>query len=60
MKNDPVIDEVRRVRHQISAECGHDAKRMVDYYMKLEKEMRKTGKYRFVGKPHPKRELAKS
>ena len=60
MKKDPVIDEIRRVRHQISAECGHDAKRLVEYYMKFEKEMRKTGKYRFVSKPRPKREVAQT
>jgi len=24
MKRDPIVEEVRRVRHQIEAECGND------------------------------------
>lgn len=60
MKDDPVIDEIRRVRHQISAECGHDSKRLVQHYMELDKKLRKSGKYRFVSKPRPKREVAKT
>jgi hypothetical protein len=31
--NDPVIDEVREVRHQISARFGHDPRRLVAYYL---------------------------
>jgi len=33
---DPVIDEIREVRHQISEDLGHDPKRLVDHYMKLQ------------------------
>jgi hypothetical protein len=33
---DPVIDEIREVRHQISADLGHDPKRLIDHYMKLQ------------------------
>ena len=43
MKDDPAIDRVRKVRHQISAECDHDPKKLVAYYEKrarLRKEHR--------------------
>lgn len=36
--NDPVIDEIRRIRHQISEEHGHDPARLVAYYMELQKQ----------------------
>jgi hypothetical protein len=35
---DPVIDEIREVRHQISARFGHDPKRLVDHYIKLQRK----------------------
>lgn len=38
MKSDPVIDEVREVRHRISARFGHDPSRLVAYYMDLQKQ----------------------
>ena len=37
-KSDPVIDEVREVRHRISARFGHDPSRLVAYYMDLQKQ----------------------
>jgi hypothetical protein len=37
-EDDPTIDRIRQVRHQISAEFGHDPKRLVAYYADLEKE----------------------
>ena len=36
MKDDPVTRKIREVRHRISAECGHDPKRLVAYYMELQ------------------------
>ena len=36
--NDPVIDEIRRVRKLISAEIGPDLSRMTDYYRRIEAE----------------------
>ena len=36
MEDDPIIDEIRRVRHRISEECGHDPKTLVEYFMKLQ------------------------
>lgn len=35
---DPALAWIREVRHRISEECGHDPKRLVEHYMKLEKE----------------------
>jgi hypothetical protein len=36
---DPVIDEVREVRHRISERVGHDPARLVAYYMELQKQL---------------------
>jgi hypothetical protein len=37
-QNDPVIDEIREVRHRISARFEHDPARLVTYYMELQKQ----------------------
>ena len=37
MQPDPVIDEVREVRHRISASFGHDPSRLVAHYIELQK-----------------------
>jgi hypothetical protein len=37
---DPLIDEVRRFRHEISAEFGHDPYKLVEYYMRLQEQHR--------------------
>ena len=34
-QTDPVIDEVREVRHRISARFNHDPARLVAYYIQL-------------------------
>ena len=34
---DPVIDEIREVRHRISARVGHEPARLVAYYIELQK-----------------------
>ena len=36
MEDDPIIDDIRRVRHRISEECGHDPKTLVEYFIKLQ------------------------
>ena len=36
MKPDPTIDASREVRHQISASVGHDARKLVEHYRKLQ------------------------
>jgi hypothetical protein len=35
---DPVIDEIRAVRHRISERFGHDPARLVAYYLELQKQ----------------------
>ena len=37
MKPDPTIDEIRRIRHEMSAEHDHDPKKMVAYYAEIKK-----------------------
>jgi len=37
-QGDPVVDEVREVRHRISAQFDHDPARLVAFYMKLQKQ----------------------
>ena len=37
-EGDEEIDRIREVRHQISAEFGHDPYRLVAHYMELQKE----------------------
>ena len=36
--SDPVIDEIREVRHRISARFGHDPAQLVAFYMELQKQ----------------------
>ena len=38
MTNEPVLDEIRRVRHAISAKINHDPRRIVAYYAALQQE----------------------
>jgi hypothetical protein len=40
MKQDPILDEIRRVRHQISARFDHDPVKLVAHYMKLQERHR--------------------
>ena len=37
-QNDPVIDEIRKIRHRISARFDHDPAQLVAYYMERQKE----------------------
>ncbi len=39
-QRDPVIDEIREVRHHISARVDHDPARLVAYYMELQEQYR--------------------
>ncbi len=48
MKPDPAIDKIREVRRKISAECGHDAQRLLAHYKEMEEGLRADGKYRFI------------
>ena len=46
MPNDDVT-EVRRIRHEISEECGHDIHKVVAYYREVQDELKATGEFRF-------------
>jgi len=35
-KTDPGLEHIREIRHKISQELGHDAKRLTEHYRKLE------------------------
>ncbi len=51
MRDDPIISEIRRVRHEISGRVGHDVRRLGRHYMELERKARATGQYRFAESP---------
>ena len=38
--SDPVIDEIREVRHRISVRFDHDPERLVSHYMALQEQYR--------------------
>lgn len=40
VRSDPVIDEIREVRHEISAQFDHDPVRLGAYYMELQEQYR--------------------
>ncbi|NKB25303.1 MAG: hypothetical protein GKR87_13190 [Kiritimatiellae bacterium] len=41
--NDPAIDAVRKIRHKISAACGHDIRKLGEH----QEQLKATGEYRF-------------
>ena len=51
MTPDPLIDEIHEVRRKISAEFGHDPKRLVAHYIEMGRQLKAEGKYRFVSSP---------
>ena len=40
MENDLVIDRIRKARHSISAECEHDPKKLIEYYIRRQDKRR--------------------
>ena len=54
------IDEIRRIRREISARFDHDASKLGEYYRELEEKYRKSGKYKFVDPPDEKPKTAES
>ena len=38
MKDDPVIEEIHRIRREIFASCDNDINKLVNYYIELQKE----------------------
>lgn len=58
MKTDPLVEAIRKARHEISAECGHDPYRLVAYYQARERRLRNEGKRQFVDAPDRAAEMA--
>ena len=52
------IDEIRRIRREISAKFNHDAEKLGAYYRALDEEFRKAG-YKFADLPSEKPETPK-
>jgi len=48
LEDDPITAEIRIIRHNISARCNHNLQKILEHYQQLEKEAKKSGKYRFV------------
>jgi hypothetical protein len=48
-QSDPTLDRIRRARHEISAACGHDPHRLVQYYIEMQAQHRE----RLVQTPDP-------
>lgn len=40
------ILEIRKIRHQVSSEHGHDIRELAEYYRGIEQELEKSGRYR--------------
>lgn len=41
MTQDPIVREVREIRHQIDKECGQDPEKYYQHFQKLQKKMAK-------------------
>ena len=53
------LDEIHRIRKEISARFDHDVKKLGEYYRELDKKYRESGKYKFVDPPSEKPKVAK-
>jgi len=42
------IREIRRIRHEISAQFNHDPRKVVAYYRNQEKKLLQSGEFRFT------------
>ena len=58
--DDPIIDEIRRVRHEISEKNDHDPKTLVDYYIRTQKQHENKLIYRTIRKPSAEMEPIES
>ena len=58
MKSDPAIDAIRGVRHRISVSVGHDPRKLVEHYRKLQERHRDRVVSRNVEESRPKDENA--
>lgn len=57
MKDDPVIAEIRRIRHELSERFGHDPKQLVRFLQEQEKLHPERLVY-LRGRPQGKQEAA--
>ncbi len=48
---DDDLNEVRRIRHEISQEFGHDVQRLAAHYQELEKQIKELGTFTFWEQP---------
>ncbi len=55
-----IVNEVREIRHKISARFNHDVSRMVAHYQEVQEKMRRSGKYKFAVLPSKKPILPES
>lgn len=55
--SDYEIDELRRIRHQISVEHDHDLRKLAEHYRNGEKELRESVRFKFAEKEVRKREF---
>ena len=54
------LDEIRRIRREIFARFEHDVGKLIAHYQALEREYRKSGRYKFVDPSDEKPEAEKS
>ena len=54
------LDEIHRIRREISERFNHDVSKLIAHYQALEQKYRKSGKYKFVDPPTEKPRAAKS
>ena len=54
------LEEIHKIRRNISARFDHNASKLGEYYRELDKKYRKSGKYKFVDPPNEKPKAAKS
>jgi len=38
MNDEPTLTRIRKARQRISAKCGHDPEKLVEYYIELQKQ----------------------
>ncbi len=49
--SDYEIDEIRRIRRRVSAEHGHDLRKVAEYHREVEKRLRESGRFKFADEP---------
>jgi hypothetical protein len=50
---DDELAEVRRIRREISEQCGHDVHRVAAYYREIQNELKESGEFRFSDSQSP-------